>query len=212
MNGIVDADTHISEGEAMWKMMEPDFLPRRPIMLKVPSDTWYGNRDAFWLIDGEIYPKPAGKGSFALVTPSAQSVQAGRQDSTVGTREMTDIKNRLVDMDKLNTAVQIVYPTLFLVYNTKDPAWSSPSAAPITGFSPRHGLRRRIRSSGWSYCPCIRSKNPSMRFASLSRMALLEFSFAVSRMSTPWIIPICFQSMKKRKNKIYPSAFTPVAA
>jgi hypothetical protein len=33
---------------------------------------------------------------------------------------MTDIKNRLVDMDKLNTAVQIVYPTLFLVYNTKD--------------------------------------------------------------------------------------------
>ena len=83
-------------------------------------DTWYGNRDAFWLIDGEIYPKPAGKGSFALVTPSAQSVQAGRRDSTVGTREMTDIKNRLVDMDKLNTAVQIVYPTLFLVYNTKD--------------------------------------------------------------------------------------------
>ncbi|HVH92549.1 MAG TPA: amidohydrolase family protein [Candidatus Acidoferrum sp.] len=120
MNGIIDADTHISEGEAMWKMLEPDFLPRRPIMLKVPSDTWYGNRDAFWLIDGEIYPKPAGKGSFALVTPSAQSVQAGRQDSTVGTREMTDIKNRLVDMDKLNTAVQIVYPTLFLVYNTKD--------------------------------------------------------------------------------------------
>ena len=120
MNGIIDADTHISEGEAMWKMLEPDFLPRRPIMLKVPSDTWYGNRDAFWLIDGEIYPKPAGKGSFALVTPSAQSVQTGRKDSTVGTREMTDIKNRLVDMDKLNTAVQIVYPTLFLVYNTKD--------------------------------------------------------------------------------------------
>jgi hypothetical protein len=43
-------------------MLESDFLPRRPIMLKVPSDTWYGNRDAFWLIDGEIYPKPAGKG------------------------------------------------------------------------------------------------------------------------------------------------------
>ena len=62
MNGIIDADTHISEGEAMWKMLEPDFLPRRPIMLKVPSDTWYGNRDAFWLIDGEIYPKPQVRG------------------------------------------------------------------------------------------------------------------------------------------------------
>jgi len=90
MNGIIDADTHISEGEAMWKMMGADFLPRRPIMLKVPQDTWYGNRDAFWLIDGEIFPKPAGKGSFALVTPSDQSVQIGRKDSTMATREMID--------------------------------------------------------------------------------------------------------------------------
>src|SRR5256885_16356196 len=120
MNGIIDADTHISEGEAMWKMMEPDFLPRRPLMLKVPEDTWYGNRNAFWLIDGEIYPKPAGKGSFALVTPSAQKVQEGRKDSTPATREMTDIPGRLADMDKLRTATQDVYPTPLLVYNTKD--------------------------------------------------------------------------------------------
>ena len=120
MQGIIDADTHISEGEAMWAMMEKAMQPRRPIMLSVPEDTWYGNRNAFWLIDGEIYPKPAGKGSFALVTPSAQKVQEGRKDSTPATREMTDIKGRLADMDKLSTAMQIVYPTLFLVYNTKD--------------------------------------------------------------------------------------------
>ena len=120
MKGIIDADTHISEGAAMWALMDQTMQPRRPIMLQVPDDTWYGNRDAFWLIDGEIYPKPAGKGSFALVTPSEQKVQAGRKDSTPATREMTDIKGRLADMAKLNTAMQIVYPTLFLVYNTKD--------------------------------------------------------------------------------------------
>ena len=120
MQGIIDADTHISEGEAMWAMMEKAMQPRRPIMLSVPEDTWYGNRNAFWLIDGEIYPKPAGKGSFALVTPSAQKVQEGRKDSTPATREMTDIPGRLADMDKLRTATQVVYPTLFLVYNTKD--------------------------------------------------------------------------------------------
>ncbi len=33
---------------------------------------------------------------------------------------MTDIEGRLADMDKLKTAMQIVYPTLFLVYNTRD--------------------------------------------------------------------------------------------
>ena len=120
MNGIIDADTHISEGAAMWALMDRAIQPRRPILMQVPDDTWYGNRDAFWLIDGEIYPKPAGKGSFALVTPSEQKVQAGRKDSTPATREMTDIKGRLADMVKLNTAMQIVYPTLFLVYNTKD--------------------------------------------------------------------------------------------
>ena len=120
MKGIIDADTHISEGAAMWELMDQAMQPRRPIMLQVPEDTWYGNRNAFWLIDGEIFPKPAGKGSFALVTPSEQKVQAGRKDSTPATREMTDITGRLADMEKLNTAMQIVYPTLFLVYNTKD--------------------------------------------------------------------------------------------
>src|SRR5262245_23953222 len=120
MNGIIDADTHISEGEAMWAMMDKSIYPRRPLMLTVPEDTAFGNRNAFWLIDGEIYPKAAGKGSFALVTPSAQKVQEGRKDSTVGSREMTDMKTRVADMDRLNAKAQIVYPTLFLVYNTKD--------------------------------------------------------------------------------------------
>jgi len=120
MDQIIDADTHISEGEAMWAMMDKSMHPRRPLMLSVPDDTAFGNRNAFWLIDGEIYPKPAGKGSFALVTPSAQKVQAGRKDSTPATREMTDITGRLADMNKLQTAAQVVYPTLFLVYNTKD--------------------------------------------------------------------------------------------
>lgn len=120
MNSVIDADTHISEGEAMWSLIDKPMQPRRPIMLSVPEDTGYGNRNAFWLIDGEIYPKPAGKGSFALVTPSAQRVQEGRKDSTPQTREMTDIRGRLADMDKLHTEIQIIYPTLFLVYNTKD--------------------------------------------------------------------------------------------
>ena len=62
MQGIIDADTHISEGEAMWAMMDKAMHPRRPFMLSVPEDTVFGNRNAFWLIDGEIYPKAGGQG------------------------------------------------------------------------------------------------------------------------------------------------------
>ena len=67
-------------------MLEPAFLPRRPIMLKVPSDTWYGNRDAFWLIDGEIYPKPAGEGVSPWSRRRLKASRPARRDSTVGTR------------------------------------------------------------------------------------------------------------------------------
>lgn len=153
MSGIIDADTHISEGAAMWEMIDKSMHPRRPVLLSLPDDTWYGNRNAFWLIDGEIYPKPAGRGSFNLVTPSAQKVQEGRKDSTVSSREMTDIKTRLADMDKLNTAAQIVYPTLFLVYNTKDVELEI-ALCPTTAFSPRPAPRRRSESSGSPYYRC----------------------------------------------------------
>ena len=40
MNGIIDADTHISEGEAMWKMMGADFLRDGPScskFLRIPG-------------------------------------------------------------------------------------------------------------------------------------------------------------------------------
>jgi hypothetical protein len=70
MAGVVDADTHIAESEAMWGYIDKETYPRRPILAKIPEDTWYKERNAFWLIDGEIFPKPAGKGSFSLITPS----------------------------------------------------------------------------------------------------------------------------------------------
>lgn len=122
MAGIIDADTHISEGEAMWAMMDKEMYPRRPVMLKAPEDTLYGPRNAFWLIDGNIFPKPSGKGSFRLITPSASKLESSRGDIHLAYREMTDIPGRLRDMDKLGVATQVVYPTLFLIYITDDAA------------------------------------------------------------------------------------------
>jgi uncharacterized protein len=122
MVGIIDADTHISEGEAMWAMMDKEMYPRRPVMLKSPEDTLYGPRNAFWLIDGNIFPKPNGKGSFRLITPSASKLELSRGDIHLAYREMTDIPGRLKDMDKLGVDTQVVFPTLFLIYLTDDTA------------------------------------------------------------------------------------------
>jgi predicted TIM-barrel fold metal-dependent hydrolase len=121
MAGIIDADTHIAESEAMWNMIDSEMYPRRPVLLKAPDDTLYGARNAFWLIDGNVFPKPNGKGSFRLITPSASKQESARGDIHLGCREMTDIAARLKDMDRLNVDTQIVYPTIFLVYLTDDP-------------------------------------------------------------------------------------------
>ena len=121
MAGVVDADTHIAESEAMWSYIDKEMYPRRPILAKIPDDTWYKERNAFWLIDGEIFPKPAGKASFSLITPSAQKKESGRGDIHLSAREITDPGARLRDMDKIGVEIQVIYPTLFLVYLTDDP-------------------------------------------------------------------------------------------
>ena len=120
MLGVVDADTHISESEGMWEHFDEEMYPRRPVMVSFPEDTLYGASNATWLIDGNIFPKPSGKGGFRLVTPSAAKSQSSRGDITIASREITDPKIRLADMDRLGIHTQVIYPTLFLVYLTDD--------------------------------------------------------------------------------------------
>ena len=121
MPGVIDADTHISESEGMWEFMEPSMYPRRPVMTEVPDDTLYADINVLWLIDGNLFPKPAGRGGFRLVTPSRSKAQGRRQDVLIACREITDVPARLADMDKLGVEVQVIYPTLFLIYLTDDP-------------------------------------------------------------------------------------------
>ena len=95
MQGVVDADTHIAEPEAMWKLIDEKMAPRRPVLVGLPDDTWFGDRNALWLIDGNIFPKPAGKGSYRLVTPSAQKAEKVRGDIAIASREVADVGARL---------------------------------------------------------------------------------------------------------------------
>ena len=93
---------------------------RRPVLVDLPEDTWFGDRNALWLIDGNIFPKPAGRGSYRLVTPSKQKAEKVRGDIAIASREISDVSVRLKDMDRLGVDVQVIYPTLFLVYLTDD--------------------------------------------------------------------------------------------
>jgi predicted TIM-barrel fold metal-dependent hydrolase len=120
MVGVVDADTHIAESNRMWESIDREMYPRRPVVVSVPEDTLYGPRNAFWLIDGNIFPRPVGRASFRLITPSASKHESSRGDIHIACRELTDPQARLRDMDKLGVELQVIYPTLFLVYLTDD--------------------------------------------------------------------------------------------
>ena len=117
---IVDADTHVIESPGMWDLLGETVYPKRPLLVTIPGDTVYRTRNAFWLIDGNMFPKGAGKGGFSLSTPSAQLRQTSRTDISIGCREATDTDARLADMDRLGVDVQVLYPTLFLIYVTDD--------------------------------------------------------------------------------------------
>ena len=116
MKGVIDADTHVFEPRETWDFLDEEMYLRRPIIVSGPSDTVY-RRSNFWLIDGNIFPKSAGKGGFLLGTPT----EPGQLESgDVRARELLDIEGRLNAMDLMGSQTQVVYPTLFLAYVTDD--------------------------------------------------------------------------------------------
>jgi hypothetical protein len=80
MTGIIDADTHIAESEGMWRLFDQDMYRRRPVMVAAPDDTLYRDFNVLWLIDGNIFPKAAGKGGFRIITPTGSKRETGRTD------------------------------------------------------------------------------------------------------------------------------------
>ena len=79
----IDADTHIFESTPVWDFIDEEMYPRRPIIVSGPQDTVY-RRSGFWLIDGNIFPKSAGKGGFLLGTRRSQASSRPRRTCAPG--------------------------------------------------------------------------------------------------------------------------------
>ena len=121
MAGIVDADTHIMEPEGMWDFIDPEMYHRRPVMMKIPNDTLYKKSNALWLIDGNIFPQAGGARRFRPPHPLRRGREVARVDIDMGSRELTDPAARIRDMDLRGVDVQVIFPTLFIIYLTDDP-------------------------------------------------------------------------------------------
>lgn len=106
----LDADTHVDESEDTWSYIPKsaqEFVPRTLEFAPEQVPEWLSsNRSSgsgyyrFWFINGEIYPRRVRSDE--------------RTGTTLGTRELSNVKDRLRDMDRLGVETQVLYPTVFL--------------------------------------------------------------------------------------------------
>ena len=111
---IIDADGHFFETEEIFeKYMEPPLRNYRPRLLA--DDQGFN----FWVVDGQTpYKRPSIKGSGAPGTaaPPGKAIQSARRASA-GSQTLTNLKERLDDLDKEGIDLQFIYPSFLLHVN-----------------------------------------------------------------------------------------------
>jgi predicted TIM-barrel fold metal-dependent hydrolase len=111
---IIDGDGHFFETEEIFEQyMDPELRNYRPRLLS--DDQGYN----FWVVDGQTnYKRPARKGAGAPGTaaPPGKAIQAARRAS-VGSQTLTNLKERLEDLDREAIDVQFLYPSFLLHVN-----------------------------------------------------------------------------------------------
>jgi uncharacterized protein len=94
----IDADCHVIETERTWEYMEGFDKRYRPrTVISAEQDVSERERE-YWLIDGRLHNRRGNVG----------------KNTSLASREMSDISERLQHMDELSVDVQILYPTVFL--------------------------------------------------------------------------------------------------
>src|SRR5574341_1580869 len=114
---VIDADGHVEENPITFsdKYFAPKFRAQRP---QVVPGTEEGL--AYWMIDEQLFPRRVGRGCHNLGTPASYQGKpvrhAQRKPDTLGSMELTNLKERLQIMDEEGIWLQVLYPTLFLAY------------------------------------------------------------------------------------------------
>ena len=97
----IDSDTHVDETEASWEYLEGKEKTYQPICLDPGTiNESDGLPHRLWLIDGQVYRRPFR--------------EDGATGTTVATRELLDVDERLRHMDELRVDVHVIYPTVHI--------------------------------------------------------------------------------------------------
>lgn len=116
---VIDMDSHVEEPKEAWDHLDARYSDRKPFPVVASDLPALGGINAFWYIDGAVYPKPVGRGNLVYGTPTEMRF-ATQKTFSIGSQSMTDPEARLKDMDAAGIDVQVVFSTLFLQPVTDD--------------------------------------------------------------------------------------------
>jgi len=114
---VIDADGHVEENPVTFsdKYFDPAFHSQRPQVVPGSEEGL-----AYWMIDEQLFPRRVGRGCHNLGTPVSYQGKpvrhAQRKPDTVGSMELTNLRERLAIMDEEGISLQVLYSTLFLAY------------------------------------------------------------------------------------------------
>jgi predicted TIM-barrel fold metal-dependent hydrolase len=106
-----DVDAHVEESLDTWKYLDKQFERRRPIPVTLEGQSALLGQNSFWLIDGAVVPRTAGKGLSLFGTPTTSQHARGKPFS-IASQELTDVQARLRDLDRFGIETQIINSTL----------------------------------------------------------------------------------------------------
>jgi predicted TIM-barrel fold metal-dependent hydrolase len=116
---VIDIDSHVEEPEEAWAYLPERYADRRPFPVVARDLPALGGLNAFWYVDGVVYPKPVGRGTLVYGTPTLMRF-AREKHYSLGSQTLTDVEARLRDMDAAGFDVQVIFPTVFLQPLTDD--------------------------------------------------------------------------------------------
>jgi len=112
---VIDADGHLFETEEVFeRYMEPSLRKYRP-RLMVDDE---GNN--FWVVDGSTrYRRPSIPGAFSPGTAAPPGGQVAKsRRASVGSQTLSNIEERLQDLNKEKIDLQFLYPSFLLHINS----------------------------------------------------------------------------------------------
>jgi len=175
---VIDADAHVEEGIGHWQYLDSKFYARRPVPLAFPTDTAWGEHNGAWLIDYKLRKFASSPTSMA---------RAQRRLFGVPSQEISDVGERLRDMDRCGIEKQVLYPSTWLGCLAED---IELEAALCRSYNTYMATQCNQSGQRLFYAAVLPFRDPAAAVEEIRRVKALGSAVSIFIRGMEWDIPI----------------------